>query len=799
MASRVGAVRAWLTGRVHGERRNGVAVRLFGLPLVGFAALFVVAATYTSVLIVERQDTLRQVSRYNVAWVAGQAVAELAKLQQQIAAFSGPDGHTGKEQVELRLDILANRVGLLRRGEVRDLIGRDPELVRTIDELEAAVAAAEPLVERLEQPGSYRALQAVLGPLEPKLARLASAANALGGDHVAEDQRELSRLHWIFSGILLGLIFCGLSLVGLLLLHNRVLRRTHAALLARTAELDLQNERFDAALNNMSQALCMVDGERRLIVCNRRYMDMFGLSPAQVAPRTPMSDILAAIASAGRPSAELAAVIHEEQEALVRQRLPSNFVSEHADGGAVSVCHRPMPGGGWVATYEDVTERRRAEARIAHMAHHDALTGLPNRLLLRERLEQELAALERVDGRLAVLCIDLDHFKDVNDTLGHPAGDALLQAVAERLRRSLRDVDTVARLSGDEFAVLVPASGSIEGIRALAERLLRAIGEPYRIVGHQVVANASLGIALAPADGARADDLLKNADMALYEAKGDGRGVIRFFERAMQERLQTRRKMEMDLRRALARREFEVFYQPIYDLEADRVGGFEALIRWRHPELGLVPPAEFIPVAEDSGLIVPIGEWVLRQACAEAGNWPGHLGLAVNLSPVQFRSPTLIDAVADALSAGGIAASRLEFEVTESLLLQQNDAVLATLHRLRGLGLRIALDDFGTGYSSLSYLRSFPFGKIKIDRSFVREMAERQDCASIVGCILGLAASLGMRTTAEGVETEEQLLQLRRTSCTEVQGYYIGRPMPAAEALAMLACDGGRVPARTAG
>lgn len=399
-------------------------MRLLGLLLLGFAALFVLAAIYTSVLIVERQEALRQVSRYNVAWLASQAVAELTKLQQQVATFAVPGSQTGKEQVELRLDILANRVGLLRRGEVRDLVGRDPELVRTIDEFEAAIAAAEPLIGRLEQPGSYAALQAVLGPLEPKLARLASAANRLGGDQVAEDQRQLSRLHWIFSGILLALILCGLSLVGLLLLHNRALRRTSAALLDRTAELDLQNERFDAALNNMSQALCMVDGDRRLIVCNRRYVEMFGLSPAQVVPRTPMSDILATMASAGGPSAELAAVAHREQEALMRQRLPANFVSEHPDGGAVAVCHRPMPGGGWVATYEDITERRRAEARIAHMAHHDALTGLPNRLLLRERLEQELAALHRAGGRLAVFCLDLDHFKDVNDTLGHPAGDA---------------------------------------------------------------------------------------------------------------------------------------------------------------------------------------------------------------------------------------------------------------------------------------------------------------------------------------------------------------------------------------
>lgn len=765
---------------------GGGAVRAVKLLLVAVAGFFILAAAYTSSLIVERQDALRKVSRYNVAWLASQAVVELAKLQQRIAAHQVPGSNVGQDEVQLRLDILANRVGLLRGGEVAELVAGNRELCAIIDELAAAVEAAQPLVAT-DDPAALRTLQDLLSPLEPKLARLAAAANVHGGDQVAEDQRHLSRLHWIFSGILLALACCGLGLFGLLLWHNRLLQRTHGELLARTGELHTQNERFDAALNNMSQALCMVDADQRLIVCNRQYMELFGLSPAQVRPRTPMQDILAAIVSAGHYPRELAEVIHEEQQALIRDRLPANFFREQSGGRALAVSHQPMPGGGWVATYEDITERRRAEARIAYMAHHDALTGLPNRLLFRERMEQELGRLDRQGGWLAVLCLDIDHFKNVNDTLGHPAGDKLLQAVAQRLRACVREPDTVARLSGDEFAILLTASGQPASVQALADRLLKAISAPYDIEGHRVVATASIGAALAPGDGDNADELLKNADMALYRAKADGRAAFRFFETEMHARLQTRLALEMDLREAVEKGQLEVFYQPLLDLKHGRIGGFEALLRWRHPERGLVSPDQFIPLAEETGLILPIGEWVLRRACTDAMGWPEHVKVAVNLSARQFRSPDLVQAVSAALAETGLPAGRLELEVTESVLLQDDEMILALLHRLRGLGLRISLDDFGTGYSSLTHLQRLPLDEIKVHRSFVAPLEEADGPARVVlRSIVGIAHGLGLVTTAEGVESEQVARSVAELGCERLQGYLIAAPMGAEEALAWL-------------
>ena len=744
-------------------------------PVLATAGLFLVlAAAYTSHLIVERQDALQRVSRYNVAWLASQAVSELARLKERIAGHALADGVVDREEVQLRLDILANRVGLLQGSGIAELAASRSELSDVVALLAAAVKAAGPQVAVLAETG-HRELLDLLSPLEPRLMGLAAAANTQGGDRVAEDQRQLSRLHWIFSGILLALATCGLVLLALLLLHNRLLRRTHG-------ELHTQNARFDAALNNMSQALCMVDAEQRLIVCNRRYVELFALPPSLSAPRTPISDILQALAADGHGAGELANTIHEVQEALIRDSVPGTFVLERSGGGlSVSVSHRPMPDGGWVATYEDITERRLAEAQIAHMAHHDALSGLPNRVLFRERLEQEIRRLEHLGGWLAVLCLDLDNFKNVNDTLGHPAGDLLLQAVAQRLRGCVRDGDMVARLSGDEFAILQPTPDQPLAAQALAERLVKVLSAPYDIDGHRVVIGASVGAALAPADGHDADDLLKKADVALYRAKADGRSCSRFFAPEMQAQLQSRLAMESDLRDVLEKRQLELFYQPLFDLREDRVRGFEALLRWRHPKRGLVPPDQFIPVAEATGLIVPIGEWVLRQACADAAGWPSDMRVAVNLSPLQFTSPQLSKAVSNALAEAGLAASRLELEVTESVLLQDSGVVLALLHELRGMGLRIALDDFGTGYSSLSYLRSFPFDKIKIDRSFVRALTEEASGAAIVDAIVTLASSLGMTTTAEGVETAEQLGQVRRAGCTEAQGYHLGRPRPAAD------------------
>jgi diguanylate cyclase (GGDEF)-like protein len=433
-------------------------------------------------------------------------------------------------------------------------------------------------------------------------------------------------------------------------------------------------------------------------------------------------------------------------------------------------------------TFNDLIEhlgaRQTLEQRLEHMAHHDALTDLPNRLRLRQATENELARVQRGET-IAVLCLDLDHFKSVNDTLGHPAGDCLLRTVAERLRQSVRETDIVARVGGDEFAVVQVAAEQPRGAIVLADRLIETLAKPFDLDGHQVVIGTSIGIALAPSDGLDTDQLMKNADMALYRAKADGRGVSRFFEPEMDAKMQARRTLEIDLRKALVEDEFELYYQPLVNLQSDAVSGFEALLRWNHPTRGLVPPSEFIPVAEEMGLIVPLGEKILRQACAEAAGWPDDIKVAVNLSPVQFKSKTLALAVISALASSGLPPHRLELEITESVLLQDSELTLTTLHQLRALGVRIAMDDFGTGYSSLSYLRSFPFDKIKIDQSFVRDMSGKEDSIAIVRAVAGLGKNLGMATTAEGVETQEQLRYLRQEGCTEVQGYLFSRPMPA--------------------
>ena len=420
------------------------------------------------------------------------------------------------------------------------------------------------------------------------------------------------------------------------------------------------------------------------------------------------------------------------------------------------------------------------------MARHDTLTNLPNRVLFRHESREVLKRAERGES-VAILCLDLDYFKQVNDTLGHPVGDLLLCAVADRLRSTLRETDTVARLGGDEFAIIQCGVEQPTSATALAQRVIDALSAPYEIEGHQIVIGASVGISISPADGSDPDQVLKNADMALYRAKGDGRGRYRFFEPDMDAKMQGRRALEIDLRRALITEEFELYFQPLVNLDIEEITGFEALIRWHHPTRGILSPGEFIPLAEEIGLIVPLGDWVLRKACLAAASWPPPTHVAVNLSPVQFKKLELVQSVFSALAKSGLSPERLELEITETVLLQDSEATLATLHQLRDMGVRISMDDFGTGYSSLSYLRSFPFDKIKIDQSFVRDLATRNDSAVIVRAVTTIGNSLGIATTAEGVEDAAQLQRLREEGCTEVQGYFLGRPVPIAETNALLA------------
>jgi len=547
----------------------------------------------------------------------------------------------------------------------------------------------------------------------------------------------------------------------------------------------LESQRFDAALTNMSQGLGMFDAEGKLVISNMRFSEILGIPPDEIAPGMTVPDIMQRAANFGKAGE----VDPEHTIALLREfvegRKGGSLDLRFGDGRTVTVSHRPMPDGGFVATFEDITERLRAEERINHMARFDALTDLPNRATFYERLQEVLAHLRRAES-VSVLSLDLDHFKNVNDTLGHPIGDRLLQAAAERMRGCVRAEDIVARLGGDEFAVVQIPSADSPNISVLASRLIETVGAPYDLGGHQVVVGVSAGIAIAPNDGGQPDALMKNADLALYRAKADGGGTYRFFEKEMDARMQARRALELDLRRAVVAGEFEVYYQPIVDVKTGRITSCEALIRWHHPERGMIPPLEFVPVAEETGLIVPIGEWVLRQACSEAARWPRQVTIAVNLSPAQFRSRNLVQTVVDALQVSGLAPERLELEITELVLLEESDGAFAVLHQLRKLGIKIAMDDFGTGYSSLGYLRSFPFDKIKIDKSFIHDLPSKEDSVAIVRAVVGLSSSLGITTTAEGVETKDQLARLASEGCNEVQGFLFSPPRPAAEVEQML-------------
>jgi len=580
-----------------------------------------------------------------------------------------------------------------------------------------------------------------------------------------------------------------LAIAGVLIAIVRKLLEQHRLSRER---LTLEKLRLDRAVNNMTQGLLLFDAERRLVVCNQRYIEMYGLSPEVVKPGSSFHDIIAHRKATGSFTGDVDDYV---TRVLNDIHLRNSMVVETSDGRSIHILNEPLADGGWVATHEDITERRRIEERITHLAHFDALTDLPNRALFHEHLRDALAAIAP-GQEIAVHYIDIDEFKGVNDALGHLVGDELLKSVAQTLRHCAGPSDFVARLGGDEFAIVQGAVTSLEQVSDLVARIFEAIRTPFDCMGHHLTTDASIGIALAPEHGTALDQILKNADMAMYAAKAAGRRTYRFFEPEMDAKVHERRQLEIDLRHAIAQGGLEVYYQPCLSLKDDRITGCEALVRWRHPERGMVSPAEFIPIAEDTGLINEIGEWVLATACRDAASWPDDIRLAVNVSPVQFKSGTLALKIMAALAASNLPASRLELEITEAVLIRDDDAALAILHQLRAIGVRIALDDFGTGYSSLSYLHRFPFDKIKIDRCFVNDIAGPDGSASIVQAVVNLAAARRMTTTAEGVETEEQQRLLRALGCSEMQGYLFSAAKPADKVLELFALHRSRLAKR---
>jgi diguanylate cyclase (GGDEF)-like protein len=718
--------------------------------------------------------------------------------------ISGQDGtFLGVASVGVKIDYLKNiyeAIASLRHRSFLFLRTDGTVLVRHPDPTSRAgrtMPAGSPWYALVAQGGGYyrspgyfddQARFVAVRPVRgyPLVVNVAVAENAA----LANWRR---RAAFIGGGTLLA-VFCAIVLSAALTAQVRRLLESEISLAEREAKLTEQsrdlasaNEQLDAALNNMSQGLCMFDQEGRLVVCNGRFLETYGLPAEIIKPGCTVRDILEFRSVTGTLSAGIERYLEDLFAHLARGQV---FAAEaHSkDGRVISVVNLPIPGGGWVGTHEDITERRRTAARIAHLARHDALTDLANRALFWETMDEALTRLRQRHERFCVFVFDLNLFKSVNDSFGHPIGDQVLKGVAERLRAAVPESDTIARLGGDEFAILhsIVSDGREESI-VLANRLLKTICEPYKLDGNQIVIGISIGIALAPDNGADADQLLKNADLALYRAKSEGGNRYRFFSTEMDAEMRVRRALQADLCGAVSRSqadghsEFVLHYQDIINVTSGEICGAEALVRWHHPSHGLLGPDKFIPLAEEISVIIPLGEWIIRKACSDAARWPSHIKLAVNLSPAQFLNDNLVDVVVHALESSGIAPERLELEITESVLLQKSADNLSILHQLKGLGISIVLDDFGTGYSSLSYLRLFPFNKIKIDRSFVAELSSRADCAAIVCAMTNLGRSLDIDTTGEGVETHDQFELLRAAGCTQAQGYLFSRPRPASE------------------
>jgi diguanylate cyclase (GGDEF)-like protein/PAS domain S-box-containing protein len=837
--------------------------------------------------------------------------------------LSGPDGSflgvMGRRIDPVNFEKFFASVAL-RKGAAISMFHHDGTLIARHPHVASMIGQKlgnAPLVDRVRANGGVQTLR-VTSPVDGQ-DRIGSAA-ALRDypimivatttmDSALADWRDQTRA--MIAGACLLTLAIGLTMLLILRQINRQNRESQQ-------RLESQKQQLDTALNNMTQGLVLYDSSQRLVLCNERFVEMFGLSTDVVKPGTPSIDIMRHRHATGSFDGDPEA-FHAEIRCRVAKGEVTTSLVNSKDGRTFQIVNQPLAHGGWVATMEDVTERqrleqerdrnytflsqildhipsqitvkdardrryllanrvaaeqfgvpreqivgktaaelfpqqsidvitadddkvlqsgtlfkdehlwdsqalgkryitstrigirdnggeirylvnvvndvterRRAHEQISHLAHYDPLTDLQNRLLFREQMDRELQKVSRGE-QFALLYIDVDEFKGINDSLGHHVGDELLKAVASRIKGCIREGDLIARLGGDEFAVIQTGIKGVNDVLDFVTRVREAVRQPYQCLGHSLSSDASIGIALAPQDGTDLDQLIKNADLAMYGAKFDGRRTYRFFEPEMDAAAKARLALEQDLRQALSHGGFEIHYQPLVDLGSDQVTGCEALVRWRHPERGMISPATFIPVAEDTGLIVELGEWVLRTACAEAANWPEHVRLAVNVSPIQLREPTLALKIAGALAASGLPANRLEIEITEAVLIGDDATALAILHELKAIGVRIALDDFGTGYSSLSYLKRFPFDKIKIDRCFVTDIAEADGSSVIVQAVVNIAASCNMTTVAEGVETPQQKELLRALGCTQMQGFLFSGARPGAEVRKLLFPSSGDV------
>ena len=559
--------------------------------------------------------------------------------------------------------------------------------------------------------------------------------------------------------------------------ENTTLKRS---LVATKEDLAEQQRLFGIVLDNLPQGLSVFDAEQRLIVCNTRFRQVFGFSVEAASPGASLKTLISMIRGTERIEKKVSRLRAATEGGHIRHR---EWIME--DGRTIQSVITVLPDGSNISIHADVTEDRKAAERIAYLAHHDPLTGLPNRISLRERIDAALAAC-KPDEQIALVHLNLDRFKSINNTLGVSAGDKILRQVAERIRMSAGG-NVLARLGSDEFAILQSGRQQPWNVTALADQIRRELSEPFFRGDKAVELSVSMGIAISPQDGIETDTLLKYAGVALSHAKSSGGKGERFFTAEMEAQIEARHTLEADLRKAIEGEEFELHYQPLYDLGQQKICGFEALLRWNHPTRGRVPPMEFIPLAEEVGLVVDIGRWVIRRACRDAMDWPEDIKVAVNVSAIQFTNSDLPSDVAASLAEAGLPANRLEIEITESVLMENLDEALPVLHALKQSGIRIGMDDFGTGYSSLSYLRRFPFDKIKIDKSFVNGIVEDKEAFAIMRAIILLGDALGMRVTVEGVETAEQLAMLQREACDEIQGYHISPPRPAVDVPYLLA------------